>query len=224
MSAARHAVWLVLAVLAACAQAPEQGKGSATRTTETAKPGPTDPAADTPGARIEREARRQIGVTVRYNPAYRRIAYPGGDVPVAEGVCTDVVIRALRPLGLDLQHAIHEDMAAHFAAYPQRWQARAPDASIDHRRVPNVQRWFERNAASVPITDHAGDYRAGDVVTWQLPDGRDHIGVVTSRWNYGQPSVIHNIGRGAREEYVLFAWPVTGHYRPATVLAPQARS
>lgn len=180
-------------------------------------------------------ARAQIGVTVHYDPAYVRLPYPGGDVPEDRGVCTDVVIRALRQEGLDLQQAVHEDMRAHFALYPRTWGLRAPDRNIDHRRVPNLQVWFERRGWSLQSpqsassqrgadgrtddhTDDHTDYRAGDLVTWMLPGNLPHIGIVSDRRSLdGTPLILHNIGRGTQEEDILFEYRVTGHYRPATV-------
>lgn len=161
-------------------------------------------------------ARRQIGVTVSYDPAYVRLPYPGGDVPASRGVCTDVVIRALRTQRIDLQQRVHEDMRAHFAKYPQKWGLRGPDSNIDHRRVPNLQTWFERQGWSVPVTSHAANYRAGDLVTWMLPGNLPHIGIVSDRRTMigGTPLIIHNIGRGTREEDILFDHKITGHYRP----------
>ena len=179
-------------------------------------------AAAVDGAALARAARAQVGVTVAYDPAYTRIPYPGGDVPPDRGVCTDVVVRAFRAVGVDLQVRLHEDMRAHFTAYPRKWGLSAPDANIDHRRVPNLQRWFERQRRSLPVTASVADYRAGDVVSWKLPNGLDHVGVVSAlrsgRGEASRPLVVHNIGRGAREEDVLFAWTLTGHYRwfPAT--------
>ena len=167
------------------------------------------------GVALARAARAQVGVTLRYDPAYTRIPYPGGDLPLARGACTDVVVRAFRGVGIDLQVQLHEDMRAHFNAYPGRWGLAAPDPNIDHRRVPNLQRWFERQRRALPVTTNAADYRAGDVVSWKLPNGLDHIGVVSAQrsGDGGRPMVVHNIGRGAREEDVLFAWTPTGHYR-----------
>lgn len=161
-------------------------------------------------------ARGQIGVTVRYDPAYVVLPYPGGDVPQDRGVCTDVVIRALRAERLDLQQRVHEDMLAHFDAYPKKWGLRAPDASIDHRRVPNLQVWFDRQGWAVPATARASDYLAGDIVTWTLPGDLDHIGIVSDRGAYFRrtPLILHNIGHGTREDDILFAYPITGHYRP----------
>ena len=166
------------------------------------------------GGTLARAAVQQVGVTVHYDPMYRKISYPNGDVPRDRGVCTDVVIRAFRAIGVDLQQRLHEDMGHNFAAYPRRWGLSEPDSNIDHRRVPNLQRWFERQHRSLPVTAKAADYRAGDVVSWKLDNGLDHIGVVsTGRANGGRPLVVHNIGRGAQEEDVLFAWKQTGHYR-----------
>jgi uncharacterized protein YijF (DUF1287 family) len=160
-------------------------------------------------------ARKQVGVTLVYDPAYVRLPYPGGDVPQERGVCTDVVIRALRPHGLDLQKAVHEDMRAHFGLYPKKWGLRAPDRNIDHRRVPNLQTWFARQGWSLRPTREASSYRPGDLVTWILPGNLPHIGIVSDRRSLtGTPLIIHNIGRGTREENILFDYPITGHYRP----------
>ena len=159
-------------------------------------------------------ARSQVGVTLSYDPVYRRIDYPGGDVPLATGVCTDVVIRALRPQGLDLQKAVHEDMRGHFSAYPKNWGLRSTDRNIDHRRVPNLMTWFRRQGMAQAISDEAGAYRAGDIVTWDLGRGLTHIGIVSDqRSAAGVPLVLHNIGRGTQEEDILFRFTIVGHYR-----------
>jgi len=166
------------------------------------------------GGTLARAAVQQVGVTVHYDPMYRKLAYPNGDVPRDRGVCTDVVVRAFRAIGVDLQQKVHEDMSRNFAAYPGRWGLAEPDSNIDHRRVPNLQKWFERQRRALPVTTRAADYRAGDVVSWKLDNGLDHIGVVsTGRGSGARPLVVHNIGRGAQEEDVLFAWTLTGHYR-----------
>ncbi len=160
-------------------------------------------------------ARRQVGVTLSYDPAYTRIAYPGGDVPRAKGVCTDVVIRAYRDaLGVDLQSEVHRDMAANFSAYPRRWGLRRPDSNIDHRRVPNLERYWTRKAASLPIPAPVREWQPGDLFT-ALIDGRlPHTGIVSDRLaGNGNPLVIHNIGSGAREEDMLLAWKPTGRFR-----------
>ncbi|KLI99583.1 DUF1287 domain-containing protein [Luteimonas sp. FCS-9] len=161
-------------------------------------------------------ARRQVGVTVRYDPAYVRLDYPGGDVPADRGVCTDVVVRALRAHGIDLQQRIHDDKRAHPDAYPRQWRHLAADRHIDHRRVPNQTTWFARQGWSLPVAQARGDYRAGDIVAWRLDNGLLHIGIVSDRKAAdGTPLVLHNIARGTREENVLLAWRVIGHYRPA---------
>jgi uncharacterized protein YijF (DUF1287 family) len=160
-------------------------------------------------------ARKQIGVTVTYDPAYVGLAYPNGDVRGDRGVCTDVLVRALRNAhGLDLQKAVHEDMKAHFSAYPKIWGLTKPDKNIDHRRVPNLQTYFKRAGATLPVSQKPGDYQAGDIVTSMLPGNLPHIMIVSDRKTpAGIPLVIHNIGRGTQEEDCLFRYPLTGHYR-----------
>lgn len=158
---------------------------------------------------LVRDARSQIGRTVRYDPAYTRLAYPMGDVPLEQGVCTDVVVRALRHQGWDLQRLIHEDMRRHFSAYPRNWGLRRPDPNIDHRRVPNIATYFQRRGYRITTQD----YRAGDIVTWDLGRGLVHIGIVSDRKSGGDPLIIHNIGRGTREEDILRRYRITDHYR-----------
>jgi uncharacterized protein YijF (DUF1287 family) len=160
-------------------------------------------------------ARTQIGETVHYDGAYVRLDYPGGDVPRERGVCTDVVIRALRDAAdIDLQQLVHEDMKAAFASYPVIWGLSRPDRNIDHRRVPNLRRYFERSGYAVPITAKAADYQPGDLVTCTVPPHLPHIMIVSdSKARTGTPLVIHNIGAGAKEENRLFVFPLTGHYR-----------
>jgi len=148
-------------------------------------------------------AKQQVGVTRVYDPSYVRLRYPGGDVPADRGVCSDVVVRAFRTIGVDLQREVHEDMQRNFAAYPRMWGLSSPDANIDHRRVPNLMTFFKRRQKAV-----TGDFLPGDVVAWRLPGGLYHIGIVTVR-----PLVIHNIGQGAQEEDILFAYDIIGHYR-----------
>jgi len=157
----------------------------------------------------------QAGVTTGYDPSYVRLDYPGGDVPKETGVCTDVVVRAFRGVGLDLQKEIHEDMSQAFDAYPKRWGLARADSNIDHRRVPNLMTYLARKGKSVPITDNPNDYRPGDVVTWDLGGGVDHVGIVTdvSFTPGGACLIVHNIGAGTRVEDVLFDWKITGHYR-----------
>jgi uncharacterized protein YijF (DUF1287 family) len=166
-----------------------------------------------PATTLLAAAHAQIGVTTRYDGRYERLAYPGGDVPAERGVCTDVVIRAYRALGIDLQQRVHEDMRANFAAYPKLWGLRATDRNIDHRRVPNLAAWFTRRGAALDASDDAADYRAGDLVTWMLPGNLPHIGIVSERRVDGRPLILHNIGAGAALDDILFAYPITGHYR-----------
>jgi uncharacterized protein len=169
-------------------------------------------------SRVVEGAKRQLGKTLSYDPAYRRLAYPGGDVPLETGVCTDVVIRAYRHAGVDLQVLVHEDMKANFRAYPRNWGLRKPDTNIDHRRVPNLATFFKRKGASLPVTNRAADYKPGDIVTWRLASGVPHIGMVSDvkRPFLARHLVVHNIGSGAQLEDVLFAYEVTGHYRYVT--------
>ena len=160
-------------------------------------------------------AQTRSGVTC--DGSYRRIPYPGGDVPETIGVCTDVVIRAYRRVGVDLQVKVHEDMKRAFTSYPQLWGLPGPDPNIDHRRVPNLQAFFRRAGAGLPVSRDPGAYRAGDLVTWMLPGNLPHIGLVTSdRSATGTPLIVHNIGRGPEVEDILFTYQITGHYRYRT--------
>lgn len=171
--------------------------------------------AEETGTKIVEAARTQVGVTVSYDPDYVALKYPGGDLPREKGVCTDVVIRALRDgIGKDLQKLVHEDMKANFSAYPKNWGLSRPDKNIDHRRVPNLKAYFKRKGLSVPVTKKPEDYKAGDLVTCTVPPHLPHVMIVSDKKTAeGVPLVIHNIGRGAREEDVLFTYPLTGHYR-----------
>ena len=161
-------------------------------------------------------ARSQIGVTLTYNPAYEKLAYPGGDVPIERGVCTDVVVRAYRKLGVDLQQLVHQDMKKSWSAYPhvQKWNLKRPDSNIDHRRVPNLAAFFKRHGTTLAPSKEGRNYLPGDVVTWRLPRNLTHIGIVgDKRTASGVPLMIHNIGAGTQEEDMLFKFDVTGHYR-----------
>lgn len=157
----------------------------------------------------------QAGVTTEYDPAYVALEYPGGDVPEKTGVCSDVVVRAFRKAGIDLQKEVHEDMKAARSEYPTRWGAIGPDKNIDHRRVLNLMKYFERNGKSLPITNAAADYQPGDIVAWELTNGIDHIGIVTNMISNSDDRflIVHNIGAGTRIEDVLLAWTIKGHYR-----------
>lgn len=155
--------------------------------------------------------------SVRYVSEYVRMPYPGGDVPADTGVCTDEIIRAYRPVGVDLQKEVHEDMLRTFSVYPnqRRWRLAHPDSNIDHRRVPNLMVFFQRKGEPLPITSRAADYAPGDLVTWDLGGNVPHIGIVVDQRMRGSSTymVVHNIGQGPRMEDVLFNWKITGHYR-----------
>ncbi|MFQ5568903.1 MAG: DUF1287 domain-containing protein [Rhodothermales bacterium] len=172
-------------------------------------------AQDSTTVQIVEAAIEQVGQTIYYDPAYRRLAYPGGDVPSDRGVCTDVVVRAFRAVGVDLQVLVHEDMKAAFWAYPQLWGLSRPDANIDHRRVPNLMTFFERAGKALPLSDDPSHYVPGDVVAWRLPGGRLHTGIVANVHAPGTSRflLVHNIGAGARMEDILFAYEIIGHYR-----------
>ncbi len=178
--------------------------------------------AATPGERLAAAARRQVGVTPGYDPAYRKLAYPGGDVPRRTGVCADVVVRAVRDAwGLDLQQLIHEDMAGDFAAYPTTWGLKRPDANIDHRRVPNLETFWRRQGAKLWEADgwrlgvdFSGALRPGDLLTWRtLPGGRPHVAIVVAGGLW--PRIVQNNGGGTREEplALMAIHAAHGHYR-----------
>ena len=169
----------------------------------------------TPLEKINASAIEQTTQTTSYDASYAKLDYPNGDVPSSTGVCADVVVRAFRKAGIDLQKELHEDMKKNFSKYPRKWGARRPDTNIDHRRVPNLMTWLDRRNKSLPITKNAKDYLPGDVVAWELDNGLPHIGMVSKIKIEGEDryAVVHNIGLGARLEDVLFAWKIAGHYR-----------
>lgn len=152
---------------------------------------------------------------VRYDPAYVSIPYPGGDVPADKGVCTDVVIRAYRKLGIDLQKEVHLDMKANFSLYPKKWGLKRTDTNIDHRRVPNLMTFFSRKGKELPKTQNAEDYKPGDIVCWMLPGELTHIGIVVDKKVRGtnRYAIVHNIGGGQVMEDCLFRFKIIGHYR-----------
>jgi uncharacterized protein YijF (DUF1287 family) len=153
--------------------------------------------------------------SVIYNPAYFTIAYPNGDVPKEYGVCTDVVIRALRKMNIDLQKEVHLDMKQNFSLYPKKWGLTKPDTNIDHRRVPNLMTYFKRQGYELPITENAENYLPGDIVAWNLGGAITHIGVVSSKRNISNQRclVVHNIGAGQVLEDMFFNFKIIGHYR-----------
>lgn len=166
------------------------------------------------GNKLVDDARKQIGVTVGYDPSYQGLEFPHGDVDQSTGVCTDVVIRAYRLQNIDLQQLVNYDMKKNWSAYPKLWGLKSTDSNIDHRRVPNLEVFFERKGQSLSVTDKTS-FKAGDIVSWRLPGNNlPHIGIVSDkRTTNGTPLIIHNIGQGTREENVLFRFPIKGHYR-----------
>lgn len=152
---------------------------------------------------------------IEYDPTYYKIAYPNGDVPKGKGVCTDVVIRAYRKLGIDLQKEVHIDMSKNFAKYPKTWGLKSTDTNIDHRRVPNLQTFFTRHGEVKAITENANDYKPGDIVTWMINDKLPHIGIIVNKKTLAgnRYLIVHNVGSGQVMEDCLFKYKLTGHYR-----------
>lgn len=177
------------------------------------------------GARLGAAALARTEHAVVYDSAYVRLSYPMGDVAADRGVCADVIIRSLRALNIDLQQLVHEDMSVSFSAYPRHWGLIRPDSNIDHRRVPNLETFLTRKGARLPASDDPSDYKAGDIVAWNLRGSAGwlpHIGIVTDRIGpTGRPMVVHNIGAGPKLEDVLFDWPMTGRYRLTTATFEQ---
>jgi len=188
--------------------------------------------------KLSNAAMGRLRSNVTYNGSYVKIAYPWGDVPSNIGVCTDVVIRSYRKLGIDLQQQVHQDMSAAFYSYPnpRKWGLSKPDTNIDHRRVYNLRAFFARRGAGLPITRNPTDYRPGDMVTWMVGPDLPHIGVVVDRPSIADPRrkmIVHNIANGPQIEDILFRFPITGHYRytpdkmgniPTTIYASRAKS
>jgi hypothetical protein len=174
------------------------------------------PANSSPNLKLAIDgAVEQIGQTTSYDPSYQKLEYPNGDVPIETGVCSDVIVRAFRKSGIDFQKDVHEDMKSNFSLYPTRWGLKGTDANIDHRRVPNLQTYLARKGKSLTTLTGSENFLPGDVVTWDLGGGVDHVGLVVNVWS--KPSqrylIVHNIGAGTLMEDVLFAWKITGHYR-----------
>lgn len=164
---------------------------------------------------VVKAAQDRTHLSVRYDPKYVKLTYPGGDVPADTGVCTDVVVRTYRTaFAFDFQKSVHEDMKSNFSAYPKIWGLKRPDKNIDHRRVPNLERFLKRQGAALAITDDPQNYKAGDIVSWRLGGNLPHIGIVSdksSKW--GTPLIIHNIGGGVVEDDLLFNAKINGHFR-----------
>lgn len=154
---------------------------------------------------------------VTYDSSYVSIKYPNGDVPKDKGVCTDVIIRAYRKLGIDLQKEVHEDLKANFSKYPnlKKWGLKKPDTNIDHRRVPNLEVFFERKGEKLTVTKNPSDYNTGDLVTWMIGDKLPHIGIVTHKKSADgkRNLIVHNVGSGQVLEDCLFSWKIVGHFR-----------
>ena len=176
----------------------------------------TQTQAEQLAVKLAQAAEARTQKTVRYDGRYMRIDYPNGDVPDHIGVCTDLVVRSYRMVGVDLQQAIHEDMKRFFTAYPSRriWGLAKPDSNIDHRRVPNMEVFFARHGESLPVSRDISRYQSGDIVTWRLAGNLPHVGIISAKRDAsGTPLIVHNIGRGPKIENVLFAYPIVGHYR-----------
>jgi uncharacterized protein YijF (DUF1287 family) len=173
------------------------------------------PPRDSFSSRLVAAAIERTTKSVTYDGSYRRLEYPGGDVPDDIGVCTDLIVRSYRAVGIDLQQLVHEDMKGAFTVYPQNWGLTRPDPNIDHRRVPNLQVFFSRHGTVLENSSDPADYHAGDIVTWALPGDLPHIGIVTHlRSSDGaRPLVAHNLANGPELEDMLFGYRITGHYR-----------
>ena len=156
-----------------------------------------------------------IDPDVVYTPSYVAINYPNGDVPAKTGVCTDVIIRAYRKLGIDLQKEVHEDMKANFVLYPKTWGLKSTDKNIDHRRVPNLEVFFGRKGEKLKVTQNASEYETGDLVTWMINGKMHHIGIVTHKKSADgkRNLIVHNVGGGQVLEDCLFSWEIVGHFR-----------
>ena len=151
---------------------------------------------------------------VQYDPSYFQIVYPNGDIPANKGVCTDVIIRAYRKLGIDLQQLVHEDIRSNFSKYSKSWGLKQPDKNIDHRRVPNLMTFFSRHGISKSITNNAIDFLPGDIVCWSLKGAVTHVGIVVNRKSADGKRylIVHNIGAGQVLEDCLFRFKIIGHY------------
>ena len=166
---------------------------------------------------LEEAALERLKYRIDYDPKYVRIAYPGGDVPANTGVCTDVVIRSYRKLGIDLQELVHEDMRTNFDKYPSKrvWGLNKPDSNIDHRRVLNLRIFFKRNGMELPVSSDGRDYEPGEIITWMIPGNLPHVGIVTSKKSADgkRPLIVHNIGEGPELEDILFDYKITGRFK-----------
>ncbi len=155
-----------------------------------------------------------VDPNIIYTPTYVSIKYPNGDVPAKTGVCTDVIIRAYRKLGIDLQKEVHEDMAKNFSKYPTKWGLKKTNTNIDHRRVPNLETFFTRKGQKLTVTQNAKDYKIGEMVTWMINGKLPHIGIITNKKSPdGNPMIVHNVGGGQVLEDCLFSYEIVGHFK-----------
>ena len=177
----------------------------------------TEASATTFEEKLSKAAISIIDPTIYYDPSYISIKYPNGDVPKSKGVCTDVVIRAYRKLDIDLQKEVHEDMKANFSKYPnlQKWGMTKTDTNIDHRRVPNLEVFFERKGIKLVVTENANDYKTGEIVTWMINGKLPHIGIITNKKTADgkRNLIVHNVGYGQVLEDCLFSYKIVGHYK-----------
>jgi uncharacterized protein YijF (DUF1287 family) len=162
--------------------------------------------------KVLQRGRELLDRAIVYDPSYVKIPFPNGDVPRTTGVCADIVVRAFRAVGFDLQQAIYDDKSADHSRYPAIWLNAAPDRNIDHRRVPNIMTYLHRNHSALSLERDPGLYRSCDIVAWDLGAGVTHIGLVSNRQERGIPLVIHHISGFPQEQNVLFAWTVIGHF------------
>nr|WP_315255178.1 DUF1287 domain-containing protein [uncultured Flavobacterium sp.] len=177
----------------------------------------TQAATTTFEEKLSRTAISIIDPSIEYDPSYISIKYPNGDVPRNKGVCTDVVIRAYRKLDIDLQKEVHEDMKANFSKYPnlKKWGMTKTDTNIDHRRVPNLEIFFERKGIKLAVTENANDYKTGEIVTWMINEKLPHIGIITNKKSADgkRNLIVHNVGYGQVLEDCLFSYEIVGHFK-----------
>ncbi|WCM43281.1 DUF1287 domain-containing protein [Flavobacterium sp. CBA20B-1] len=208
--------FLILVGFSSCTLKSQEGFNAAlisSDETTTQKDTITDDVSDF-RKKLSEKALSIIDASVRYTPDYVAIDYPNGDVPAKTGVCTDVVIRSYRKLGIDLQKEVHEDMRGHFSSYPKNWGATKTDTNIDHRRVPNLETFFTRKGKKLPVTQNPDDYKTGAIITWMINDKLPHIGIVTNQLSKDgkRRLIVHNVGGGQVLEDCLFKYTIVGHF------------
>lgn len=184
---------------------------------EIAKIASNENQANSFAERLSQAAISIIDPSIDYDPAYFSIQYPNGDVPAKKGVCTDVIIRSYRKLGIDLQKEVHEDMIENFDTYPnlKNWGMTKTDTNIDHRRVPNLEIFFERKGTKLPVTQNSNNYKTGEIVTWMINDKLPHIGIVTNKKSKDgkRNLIVHNVGNGQVLQDCLFEYKIVGHFK-----------